>query len=117
MIRYLEIKGLERKNLIRLDAIKRIEEHTTPGSCLINGERFDIGYDEIKKIIESDDSRVAIDYDWHPLLVWMSRNRIVDYIKEFGEEKTVEFLKELVLCDTETECIGLYGKYRVNQDG
>jgi len=41
----------------------------------------------------------------------------VDYIKEFGEEKTVEFLKELVLCDMETECIDLYRKYRVNQDG
>lgn len=90
------------KVLVKIDAIRDMVD-TPTGTCINGALYVKENYEDIKKIMFSDERRAyyseGVDFRLKHILqegIWSLR-------KEFGDEKTVEYMKSILHCIDETE--------------
>lgn len=92
-----------RKMTIRMDSIRTVEDAKGGGGCVINGYlKFKESYAELKGLIRNDQYRIVIDGEVDFRLKRIAELGLIDIAKRFPGGESVEFLKKLLACETES---------------
>lgn len=89
--------------LVRLDSIKTAEPKGKDVTVINNGIHLAMPYEKVRQIIDADDFRQVVDYSWPPVLLYLSRRRVCDLIKQFGPTVAQRLLAGIIDCQTDTE--------------
>lgn len=106
---------LKRKNgkreLFKLEAVRTVCEAEVPENCMINTGEYEIPYEKVKQLLDSHERYHVYGLEMGAALETLARTRVDRLMKQFGKEKAVSFIKELMDCQDLTEVYQLQARY------
>lgn len=106
---------LKRKNgkreLFKLEAVRTVCEAEDPKNCMINTGEYEISYDSVKQLLEAHERYHVYGLEMGAALETLAKTRVDRLMKQFGKEKTISFIKELMDCQDLTEVYQLQARY------